>query len=184
MVKISYKWFVMLGFMSAIFYLQSCEKDDICVEETPKTPFLVVRFFDETNRSIPKAVNNLELTAVEFLNLEPAVEPLKFTGVTEIRIPLKVTENFTEFYAVINSGLDGLENADKIRFQYNRSDVYISRACGFKTFFDFNVMNPLTITEIEAETGLPGISSRWLLDHNFINTTINNDNEIHLHLFY
>lgn len=184
MFRINYKWLVLLGLIGSMIYLQSCEKDDICEEETPKTPFLVIRFYDEENRDIPKAVTNLELTAIEFLNQDPPIEPLKFSGVSEIRIPLKVTENMTEFYAVINKDIEDLENADKIRFQYNRSDVYISRACGFKTYFDFNVLNPFTISEIEAGTGLPGIGSRWLLDHNFIKTNINNDNEIHLHLFY
>lgn len=184
MLNWKFRVLIIISFVVVILQLQSCEKDDICESGTPKTPFLVINFFDFEDRDIPKAVSNLTLVGEEFLNTIDH-EPLTFNGVSQIKIPLKVNADITSFDMTINTGnvTESLVNTDKVTFQYNREDIYISRACGFKTYFDFNVLNPLKISEVPSSPNFPE-ENLWIKDYNFIKTFINNDNEIHLHFFY
>lgn len=184
MLKLNHRLWIIMSLIGLMFYFQSCEKDDICEENTPKTPFLVINFFDFDNRDIPKAVTNLTLVAEEFLETENHI-PLSFNMVSQIKIPLKINADVTTYYMTINTGneIETLINTDKLTFQYNRQDVYISRACGFKTYFDFDVLNPILVSEAPTSPNFPTVNL-WIKDHTFINTSINNDNEIHLHFFY
>jgi len=175
--------FVGLGFLTLFF--SSCEKDDICTKETPKTPLLFIEFYDIDNPTTPKAVNNLEVRAERFLD-DTLHVPLKFNNVTFIKIPLDVTQNSTTYYFTINAGNQNpnLVNTDKLVFTYNRSDIYISRACGFKTFFDFNVLQPIQIEEVGAEWTPPTAPGFWVLSQLLINTQVQADDEAHLNLFF
>jgi len=61
----------------------SCEKNDICAEETPTTPRLIIEFYDSINTSVLKNVANLKATG------NGASTSLEFNGVNTIRLPLK-----------------------------------------------------------------------------------------------
>lgn len=174
-----------LGLSALPLLFSSCEKDDICIEETPKTPLLFIEFYDVENPTTPKAVNNLEVRAEAFLTDTTHV-PLRFNNVTFIKIPLDVTQNSTTYYFTINAGNQNpnLVNTDKLVFTYNRSDIYISRACGFKTFFDFNVLQPIQIEEVGAEWTTPTAPGIWILSQLLTNTQVQADDEAHLNLFF
>ena len=46
---------------SALFivFITGCTKDDICTEETPKTPLLIIKFKSKVNPLLSKEVSNL-----------------------------------------------------------------------------------------------------------------------------
>ena len=169
--------FVGLGLMSTL--LMSCEKDDICTESMPRTPLLVIDFFDIDNPTTPKAVVDLVVIAQQFLDDENP-RALFFNDVSRIQIPLLVTEDTTTYIFRINSenANPQLNRADIVTFQYNRSDIFINRACGFKTLFDFEVFQPLFI-----EGAIPG-TNPWILGQQIINVQINSSEDAHINMFF
>ena len=69
--------------------LSSCEKDDICTDET--TPQLVLEFYDISNPSIKKPVVNLTITAEGQSSLGT------FNGQTKILLPLNTSQDQTKY---------------------------------------------------------------------------------------
>ena len=47
-----------------IMFLFNCEKDDICLEGTPGTPRLIIRFFDYNEITTPKSLSNVTIKAL------------------------------------------------------------------------------------------------------------------------
>lgn len=163
-----------------------CEKDDICEPSVEKTPLLVIQFFDKDNIQNPKNVNDLLITGSDFINDQ---EPLSliFDEVSEIKIPLKVNQDETEYYFYLNyNNADvALRNTDKVVIKYTRDDIYISRACGFKTYFELDFLNPFDFSEVEDNnTNFPTGSSLWINQINIINTEINQDDEAHIYIYF
>src|SRR6478672_7706838 len=103
----------------------SCEKDDICDATTSTTPRLIIQFYDVSNPTVLKTVNNLGIIAPGFTT------GLSFTGVSKIEVPLKTTEDSTTF-SFIQNGADTNttnDNTDILQFNYTRNTVFVSRAC-------------------------------------------------------
>ncbi|MDT0293750.1 DUF6452 family protein [Mesonia ostreae] len=128
-----------LLFMSFLL-LSGCQKDDICAETTPTTPHLVIKFLDNENPLNTKAVTNLQVKE------ENTMEDYFETPVSDtlIKIPLRTTENFTNYTFTINTPLDPdaeieandpLPNEDQLQFNYAKVAEYVGRACGYKTQF-------------------------------------------------
>ncbi|SFD24992.1 DUF6452 family protein [Algibacter pectinivorans] len=131
----------------------SCERDDICPGATPTTPRLIIDFLDAADSDIQKNVFNLVVIGID--NGEILSE-YQFTNSNNVILPLKTTDNTTEYILIKNASvndngtpndetddfIDG--NYDAITINYSREEVYVSRACGFKTIFK-NVT--LTIVE-------------------------------------
>lgn len=122
----------------------SCERDDICAESTPTTPRLIIDFIDANNPDNNKNVfgfvaagvgNDFVLADFNIVTTNDAILPLRTDDNTTQYILIKeasVNDNDTpddtsdDFY-------DG--NQDVITINYSREEVYVSRACGFKTIF-------------------------------------------------
>ena len=47
-----------------IVFLFNCEKDDICLEGTPGTPRLIIRFYDYNEIKTPKSLSNVTIKAL------------------------------------------------------------------------------------------------------------------------
>jgi len=130
---------LILALIVAIICTSSCQRDDICPETTQTTPKLVIEFFD---------INNPEqLKSVPRLNVKAEGEENFFfetsENVSTITIPLRTTENFTNYTFVRNNDLpedsEALTNEDQVRFNYAVNLEYVSRACSYKAeFLDFN----------------------------------------------
>ena len=132
----------------------SCEKDDICDANTPTTPRLVITFYDITNSSVLKNVTNLKVVGAGMTDgiiFNPsATEESKFlTNGNTISIPLKTNEDTTSYSFTLNSGNPNpaLVNEDNIKFDYTRENLFVSRACGFKTLFTLDPTTPYTHTD-------------------------------------
>lgn len=126
----------------------SCEKDDFCIE--PITPNLVIRFYDASNTSTTKSVDDLYVW--------PQGRDSVVVGSTtdSIAIPLDVTANQT----IYNLSTGTLQ--EQIIIDYDINEVFVSRSCGFKATFSnvtftannawINSILPNTAITIEDET--------------------------------
>ena len=166
------------------FGLSSCEKDDICDGNTPTTPRLILSFYDITNPSIRKSVTRLKvigegLTDGIVFNKNGIDEEKYLTSGDSIAIPLKTDEDTATFTFILNSGSvnTALTNTDKIKFNYTRQNVFVSRACGFKTIYKLNIQTPFEKTD----SGSDGL---WLQEVQVQNPNIEFENETHVKIYF
>jgi hypothetical protein len=152
--------------------LSSCEKDDICDETVSTTPRVVIEFYDAINQNTPKNITNLKIVASGFTTALSGT-----TGVNKIKLPLQTDLDATTWQFIAN-GLDTdatNDNEDVLNFTYSRETIYISRACGYKVVFDLNNTN----------TNLVAIDGNNWIDHiSIIQTTINNEDETHIKIYF
>lgn len=162
-----------------VSYFCSCERDDICPEETPTTPSLVIGFFEFTNQSQAKSVFNLKVIA------EGMEQPVLFgtagtetTNANRIEIPLRTNEDTTTYRFIYNStSAPGAPlNEDILTFNYTRNEFYISRACGYSTHFYLNDTDDVVLS--------PGTDPAWILGSNVEKTNIEDESEVHVKLFF
>jgi len=116
--KLSYS-FTLIAVLLLLF--SACEKDDICLE--PATPKLVIRFYDIANPDEFKAVEDLQIV------LDSQSDTIKFGTKDSIAIPLDVNNNSCQYKFITGT------NPDVLFFTYQREDVFISKTCGYKTYF-------------------------------------------------
>lgn len=165
------------------FGLSSCEKDDICDANTPTTPRLIISFYDFNNPTVKKRVTRLKVTgdgaSEAIIFNKGALEEEKYlTSGDSIGIPLKTDADTATFSFVLNSGsADASQtNTDKIKFNYTRQNVYVSRACGFKTIFKLDTQKPF-----EQDPGTDGL---WMQNIGQVNLNIEFEDETHLKVFF
>ncbi len=159
--------------------LSSCEKDDICVDET--TPRLVLEFYDVTNPTVKKNVTSLKVTGFTTDAVPvPLATPLAiFSGVNVIELPLRITDDVTKYSLILNSNVTNvIPNEDFLQFDYTRQKVFVSRACGYKTIFTLN--SPNGVTQTDAET--PDLL--WMQFINIQTTNIDTENEVHIKIYF
>lgn len=161
---------ILFGLFSILFTMSffNCEKDDICEEGTPTTPRMIIEFYDNNNPTNKKTVTDLKITA------EGLSSSLEFNTVSKVELPLKVNENTVNYSFILNSKSTTLALEDKININYTRKDVYISRACGYKTVFTLNSPNGMTINT----------PKNWIQEIAVQKTTIENENEIHVKIYF
>ena len=167
------------------FTSSSCEKDDICDANTPTTPRLVIDFYNITTPSVKKNVTNLKVigegrTEGIVFNPAGAGEAQYLANGSSISIPLKTDVDETTFEFILNSGDPNptLIDTDKVTFKYTRNDVFVSRACGFKTLFTFVPDNPI------IHIAVPVTKGKWMQFINIEKSNIDNENETHLKVFF
>ena len=152
--------------------LSSCEKDDICDATTATTPKLILEFYDTLHPTVLKNVTNL---AVREIN---SSEILLFTEKSKIEIPLKTNFNITKFSFILNSTAITIDNEDFLEFNYTRENIFVSRACGFKTIFTLNAITPI----IKTEPTIPDGS--WVQNTTVETSNITSENEIHVKIYF
>lgn len=162
---------IFLFSIALITLFAGCTRDDICPEDTATTPLLYIEFRDITDRESTKAVEDL---LIYLNNTDSTLVTSSAINDTEILIPLDTELNLSSFLFEFNSSSEENNNFDTISFNYSREEVYINRACGFKIIYnDFFVD-----LETEANNG------NWILDTEILQTTIDNENEVHLTIFH
>lgn len=136
--------------------ITSCEKDDFCTLN-PITPKLVLRFYDNANKTQLKNVNQLYVWASGKDSI------LVNQSTDSISIPLNSISNET----VYNFSKGNVVNQFRIR--YTPQQIHVSRSCGFKVNFD-------EVSYISNNT--------WIADFEVKTTTINNQNAAHVQIFH
>jgi hypothetical protein len=148
-----------------------CEKDDICAEET--TPRLVLEFYDISNPSNLKNVLNLKVTG------EGQSELGTYNGVNKVELPLDITNDITKYSLILNSASSIGANEDSLQFNYIRQNIFVSRACGYKTIFSLND-SPNGVIKTDAATP----NGFWIQDINIVTTNIETENETHIKIYF
>ncbi len=151
--------------------LSGCEKDDICTEET--TPRLILEFYDISNPSNLKPVVNVLVTG------EGQAALGTFNGVSKIELPLDITQDTTKYTLVLNSTSPTGADLDSLQFNYSRQNVFLSRACGYKTIFE---LTPSPNGVILTDAAIP--NAFWIKDINIQTTNIETENEIHIKIYF
>lgn len=122
----------------------SCERDDICPEVTPTTPSLIIEAFDNDEQDDSKNIFKLVVAGVGINKVLPGYAIVNTANLT---LPLKTHEDPTQYVLINNASIndngtpndtsddfyDG--NQDIITINYTREEVFVSRACGYKTIF-------------------------------------------------
>jgi len=166
------------------FSFSGCEKDDICDANTPTTPRLVITFYDINNPAVLKNVNNLKVIGdgmTEGIVFNSASDNSKYlTNGNTISIPLKTDANTTTYSFILNSGNlnPTLIDIDNVIFNYTRNDIFVSRACGFKTLFTFVPSLPL------VHTAVPVTKQKWMQYISVEKSNIDNEDETHIKIFF
>ncbi len=146
-----------------MFSFSGCEKDDICDANTSTTPRLVIEFYDFSNPTVLKNVTNLKVIG------KGMTEGIVFNGnLNTVSIPLKTTENSTTYRFIFNSDSPS-SNEDEINFAYTRENIYVSRACGFKTIFSLDKISSNLL---------------WIKDIRIEKSNIVNENETHVKIYF
>tara|TARA_R110000868_G_scaffold52135_2_gene164929 strand:+ start:761 stop:1303 length:543 start_codon:yes stop_codon:yes gene_type:complete len=161
----------------------SCERDDICPESTPTTPSLIIDVFDFNSQENKKNIFNLVIVGVDNDDILPG---FSFVSSNNLVLPLKTTANTTQYTLIkgasVNDNgtpedltddfIDG--NYDTITINYSRKELFVSKACGFKTIFE-NV----TLT-IEDDT------DNWILSQTPLNPnqSVEDETTTHFNIFH
>jgi hypothetical protein len=154
----------------------SCEKDDICSADTGTTPMLVLRFYDIADEEETKAVPNLLVYGLNDVNEIVLFDHIGLTASNRdsIAIPLRTDANLTRF--VLHRDFENADfetgNFDIITAIYEREDVYVSRACGYKDIF-----NNLTLN-LETD------SDNWVINSDILNTSVTNETTAHVKIYH
>jgi hypothetical protein len=133
----------------------TCERDDICPEDVPTTPRLILELFDVSNQENKKNVTNLFIQGIG--NDLPLSDYNGDSNVNTVELPLKTDENVTSFRFIQNYAIDQngeqTGNEDIITVNYTRETVYVSRACGYKTIYK----------TVSIQFGEVNATDRWIV---------------------
>jgi hypothetical protein len=173
---------IYLLILTLALFFSSCEKDDICDANTATTPRLVIEFYDFANPSVLKNVTNLKVVGAGMTDgiifNATATDDSKYrANGSKISIPLKTDDVTTSYTFTLNTGNSNpaLVYVDNIRFDYTKNDLFVSRACGFKTIFTLNPTNPYTHTIAD---------DKWIKYISVEKSNIENENETHIKIFF
>lgn len=152
--------------------LAGCQKDDLCTIDQPTSPRMVIVFKDAINPTVVKPVVNLqikEIGSADFVSLDFEGSTLLAAADT-IYLPLRNAGQLTSYNFYTDEG--GTVNIDNFDFTYNPKEVYVSRACGFKTDYE----NLALLRNEENPTNY------WTAGGAIIDNSITNSNEVHVEI--
>ncbi len=150
-----------------IVFTNSCTRDDICSQNTPNTPKLVISFRDIINPLQTKEVVGLEIET----DYENSIIVIPETSSDSIAIPLQTSTDTTKFRFKRRVN-DSIFNIDKIMFVAQRSEVYVNRACSYKTIYE------------NLNATLESDGDNWILSLDILNNTVENENEAHITILH
>ena len=141
-----------------------CEPDDICIEGSIGTSELIIIFHDIDNPDSRKEIQNLNV--VGSIN-QNDFESLDFTTSDSITLPLRKFSSSTNYKFILND--DNNMIADELTFFYSPNDIFINRACGFKTIFE----------ELNVS-----YSSNWIKNIVILNNTLSGNNNANIKILH
>lgn len=175
----------LIPFIGFILLFMTCERDDICAEATATTPNLIIRFYDINNQDEFKSVRQLTVRGLDDAGIPGNEIALPSINPDSIALPLRFAdesiESVTRFQLEKDSdfadnGNDTNDsNIDIIEVRYTPEFVYVSRACGFKSIFNFGNTGGVSIEQD---------SDNWIINTDIINQTIDNENAAQVIIFH
>ncbi|NLN24974.1 MAG: hypothetical protein GX163_04860 [Bacteroidetes bacterium] len=167
-MKNLFNFFALILFTA--FFIAGCTRDDLCPENTGVTPNISILFHNSQEPDLRKSVENLKIL------VDDESQTVAFSPATtdSISLPLNVNSDQTDFIfeKIVTSETDTLIYQNHLSFSYNRKDIYVNRACGFRSeFYDLNVSNRAgNLSWIDAIT--------------VKKDSITNENEAHLIIYH
>ena len=146
-----------------------CTRDDICSEATQTTPLLIITFKDAINPVQYKLVSNLSVATTD----DPAIEIIKSVTTDSIVIPLKNNVDITRIIFTEGDTEESEGNPDTVTFSYIRENIYLNRACAYKTIYK----------EINMEVD-PENNTNWIQNSEILLTNVENENQAHITIFH
>ena len=141
-----------------------CEPDDICVEGSTGTSELIIIFHDIDNPESRKEIQNLNV--VGSIN-QNDFESLVFTTSDSITLTLRKFSSSTNYKFVLNDENNMI--VDELTIFYTPNDIFINRACGFKTIFE----------ELNVS-----YSTNWIKNITILNNTLLSNNNAHIKILH
>ncbi|MDO6802201.1 DUF6452 family protein [Wenyingzhuangia sp. 1_MG-2023] len=159
-MKKTFFLFLSVGFLATLF---SCQ-DEFCLE--PTTPNLTVRFYDKDTVENTKALNLIVWIGSGTDSV--ALPDYVGTSIDSLSLPLDTQNTLVDYHFAI---LDSVGSQEEISITYSTEDVYVSKACGFKSIF-----HDVTFTNTT--------NSEWLSKSEQLSTEITNETEAHVKIFH
>lgn len=164
--------------MSSLIII-SCEKDDICPDSTQTTPQLVVAFYDALDPQQSKTVESLAVYAIKDSELI-LIENINGINTDSIAIPLRNDIGVSNFrfiknYSVENDIIFG--DLNHVYIDYEMTDIFISRACGFITNYSILSLVPYDILQDPPVIG-------WIDGYEIVNPIVTNENQAHVKILH
>ncbi len=159
-----------IGIIAVFFFVQSCQHSDICPADTPGTPRLVIQFFDDQRPGLIKPVTGFNARVIgdtTYYFNTPVNDSV-------VALPLQTNRHKTTYELVLHQDDSTKTKRDTITFTYTPEDVFINRACGFKSIF-----TDLGIEWKETKTG-------WIKNRRIADTAkqVKNEKKAPLYLYY
>ncbi|MEW7281098.1 DUF6452 family protein [Aquimarina sp. 2201CG1-2-11] len=155
-----------------ITFNMGCERDDICAEDTPTTPLLIIKFIDVENGTEIKAPSELQVKAVGVDDIYPIGSVRD-----SILIPLKNDVSVTDYELTIDSDTTNEEtttNTDVISIQYTPVEEYVSSACGFKVNYEGITISPPVV----------GDDGSWIKNITIQRENVTDESNAHVLIFH
>lgn len=159
-----------------LFYVSSCEKDDICVDGD--TPLLVIGFFDVEDTTAFKRVPSIRIRNIDIdsvLNNDTFGD--RSNSPDSLQVPLR-SNAITTMYQIISDSEDDTDteqeigNIDTLTITYDLGEAFVSRACGFVANYD-----NITVTLTEG-------AENWIQDISVVQPNVENTDNIHVKIFH
>ena len=164
--------FLSLSAMLLATGFSGCEKDDICVDGD--TPLLVVNFYDSEDPSSAKNVTSLRVIGIG--NGDPVGTFTDRSNRDSIQLPLRADAPRTGFVLIRDSAGDSeggaTENRDTLYFDYEITEDFISRACGFVPNFE------------NLQAGIQDDLSIWIDSVRVVNPTVESIQTTHVAIYH
>ena len=152
----------------ALTVITGCTRDDICEEGAATTPLLIITFNDIVNPNQRKAVTNLTIETREI----NSTEVITSETTDSIAIPLRNAALETSYRFKKGVGT-AAPNTDVLTFTYTTEDLYVNRACAFKTIYH----------DLSALVQNEG-TANWILQLDIETTDIVDETETHITIFH
>ena len=156
-----------------VVILSGCTRDDICDPNEATTPLLIITFKNNLNRDEAKSVTGL--TVLADYRLASIIE--SGTTTDSIAIPMRTAFNETQYQFIRAATATSLEIIDVYRANYTREDLYINRACGFKTVYN-NLAFSENVTDSDNDT------ASWILEVVINQTNVTDENQSHITIYH
>ena len=158
---------ILLLFLGLLL-LNGCERDDICIDDI--TPRLVIRLYNAEDITSFKPVTDIE---VQLIGIDTIYTGETITTSTDsIAIPLRVDQNFTQFFLTKNKNSDTDKNTDTLTITYTLNPVFVGRSCGYKDIF--------SAVTYKTESD----DNSWIKNIESVSSTIENEDQAHVKIYH
>ncbi len=99
-----------------------------------------------------------------------------FNAQSKIELPLKTLSDVTQYRFTINSNSATFDNTEELTFNYTRDNVFVSRACGYKTIFVLDDTTPFVQDD--------GPDGQWMQNITVEQPNILTENEVHVSVLF